>query len=96
MNDNSLHDHIDQYTHAVAFMIFGCIISQFHGYGIPLMYLQHFEDLDDVGLYSWDNATLAILYHELCGASEATKYLINGLIELLLVTMHVFIYHKNI
>ncbi|KAM3306534.1 hypothetical protein P3S67_013404 [Capsicum chacoense] len=63
----------------------GAPVLDTSGAYLKLMYLPMLEDVNAIGSYSWDSATLAYLYHFLCKASQSTQNEIAGFLPLLQV-----------
>ncbi|KAM3320593.1 hypothetical protein P3S67_007795 [Capsicum chacoense] len=66
-------------------MIAGMMMKDTSGAYLKLMYLPMLEDVNAIGSYSWDSATLAYLYSFLCKASQSTQNEIAEFLPLLQV-----------
>ncbi|KAK4478456.1 hypothetical protein RD792_013931, partial [Penstemon davidsonii] len=64
-------------------MIGGIVLPNKSGNMVSCKYIPLLRDINMIGSYSWGSAALAVLYHELCGATNPDTKQIGGCLTLL-------------
>ena len=86
LQDGATPQEVDYYTRAYILDLIGSMIfPDSSGDGVPAMYLEFLQDLQQPKEYNWGAAALAFLYRQLCACAEKDKAEIDGPLPLLQV-----------